>query len=63
MAPPPGLFSTMTGWPRLSDSFWPNARAMMSLPPPAAKPTIRRIGLDGYFAGVFLRYRGCDGRE
>jgi hypothetical protein len=23
MAPPPGLFSMMTGWPRLSDSFLP----------------------------------------
>src|SRR5687767_14157697 len=41
----------MTGWPRLSDNFCPNARAMMSLPPPAAKPTMRRIGLVGYFDG------------
>src|SRR5262249_29245782 len=48
MAPPPGLFSTMTGWPRLSDNFCPNTRAMMSLPPPAAKPTMRWIGLAGY---------------
>src|SRR5581483_3516549 len=55
MAPPPGLFSTITGWPRLSESFWPNTRAMMSLPPPAAKPTMMRIGLAGYswaFAGA-----------
>src|SRR6476469_2493783 len=41
----------MTGCPRLSASFCPNTRAMMSLPPPAAKPTMRWIGRDGYFAG------------
>jgi hypothetical protein len=29
----------ITDWPRLSCSFWPMIRAMMSLPPPAAKPT------------------------
>src|SRR5450432_2860288 len=50
MAPPPGLFSMMTGWPRLSDNFCPNTRAMMSLPPPAVKPTMMWIGRAGYFA-------------
>src|SRR5262249_14632250 len=52
MAPPPGLFSTITGWPRLSDSFFPNTRAMMSLPPPAAKPATRGVGLAGDFCAV-----------
>src|SRR3954466_7909182 len=51
MAPPPGLFSTMTGWPRLSDNFCPYTRAMISLPPPALKPTMMWIGRVGYFAG------------
>src|SRR4051812_13429337 len=51
MAPPPGLFSMMTGWPRLSDNFCPYTRAMMSLPPPAVKPTTMWIGFAGYFAG------------
>src|SRR6266481_2790204 len=51
IAPPPGLFSTITGWPRLSESFCPKTRAMMSLPPPAAKPTMMWIGRVGYFAG------------
>src|SRR5664279_1227876 len=51
MAPPPGLFSTITGWPKLSDNFCPKTRAMMSLPPPAAKPTMMWIGRVGYFAG------------
>src|ERR1700759_4337188 len=51
MAPPPGLFSIMTGWPRLSDNFCPYTRAMMSLPPPAVKPTTMWIGFVGYFAG------------
>src|SRR5712675_2281873 len=51
MAPPPGLFSMMTGWPKLSDNFCPYTRAMMSLPPPAVKPTMMWIGFVGYFAG------------
>src|SRR3954451_18345612 len=51
MAPPPGLFSMTTGWPRLSDNFCPYTRAMMSLPPPAVKPTMMWIGFAGYFAG------------
>src|SRR3979490_1119444 len=51
MAPPPGLFSMMTGWPKLSDNFCPTIRAMMSLPPPGVKPTRIWIGRDGYFDG------------
>src|SRR2546423_14527801 len=63
MAPPPGLFSTMTGAPRLSDSFCPNTRAMMSLPPPAAKPTMRWIGRDGYFEGSSWARAGATSAE
>src|SRR5262245_51509822 len=48
--PAPGLFSMITGCPMLSDSFCPTRRAKRSLPPPAAKPTIKRIGLLGKFA-------------
>src|SRR3954451_14961661 len=51
MAPPPGLFSMMTGWPRLSDNFCPKTLAIMSLPPPAVKPTMIWIGRVGYLAG------------
>src|SRR3954453_14207732 len=51
MAPPPGLFSMMTGWPKLSDNFCPYTRAMMSLPAPAVKPTMIWIGFVGYFTG------------
>src|SRR6266436_1366145 len=58
IAPPPGLFSTITGWPRSSDSFCPKTRAMMSLPPPAAKPTMMWMGLLGYLAGSFWARAG-----
>src|SRR5579871_2974930 len=51
MAPPPGLFSMTTGWPRRSDSFCPTIRAIRSLPPPGVNPTTMRIARDGYFAG------------
>src|SRR3954463_11699072 len=40
----------MTGCPRLSDSFCPKTRAMMSLPPPGVNPTTMRIGRFGYSA-------------
>src|SRR5690606_18817066 len=45
--PAPGLFSTMTGWPRvvLRDSAM--ARPTMSVPPPAGKGTINLIGRAG----------------
>src|ERR1700738_1368603 len=51
MAPPPGLFSMITGWPKLSDNFCPTIRAMMSLPPPGVKPTMMWIARVGYFEG------------
>src|SRR5579872_2656885 len=41
----------ITGWPRLSDNFWPTIRAMMSLPPPGVKPTTMRMAREGYFDG------------
>src|SRR6478672_11610415 len=37
-----------TGRPICSESFWPMMRASMSLPPPGGKPTMNRIGFDGY---------------
>jgi hypothetical protein len=43
----PGLFSTMTGWPRPFESSGAMTRTMMSLPPPAEYPTMMRIGLPG----------------
>ena len=42
-APTP-TFSITTVCPSSSDNFWPTRRAKISLPPPAAKPTIKRIG-------------------
>src|SRR3954470_15220619 len=44
----PALFSTTTGWPRLSESFAPTPRAMRSRAPPGANGEMRRIGLVGY---------------
>ena len=46
--PPPGLFSTMIGWPNSFSSFDATTRAKMSVGPPAAKLTIKRIGWEGY---------------
>lgn len=45
MAPlAPGLFSTTTGTPRISDNFGARARAITSLEPPGVKPTTTVIG-------------------
>src|SRR4029078_12483116 len=47
MPPALGLFSTTTGWPRISWSGWAVMRAARSVPPPAPKPTtilIVRVG-------------------
>src|SRR2546429_427720 len=44
----PARLSTTTGWPQRSPSFCATRRAMMSVPPPGAKPTTRRTGLAGY---------------
>ena len=45
--PAPGTFSMTTGWPHASLSFWPMARARMSVDPPGVKGTTSRIGLAG----------------
>src|SRR5262249_34390613 len=42
--PPPGLFSTMAGWPSDLASLSASRRATMSLLPPGAKPTTMRMG-------------------
>src|SRR6478752_400567 len=44
----PGRFSTTTGWPKLSESFWAMRRPTMSVEPPGEKPSIRRTVLVGY---------------
>src|SRR5512134_1203948 len=44
----PGRFSTTTGCPSAPVSFCATSRAMMSLPPPAGNPTIRRTVRAGY---------------
>jgi hypothetical protein len=43
----PARLSTTTGWPRLSESFCPVIRAMMSFDPPGAKGTISLTDLLG----------------
>ena len=43
----PGRLSTMNCWPSRSDSHCPIRRAMMSIWPPAGKPTRIRTGRDG----------------
>src|SRR5262245_40516381 len=66
MRPPaPGLFSMITGCPMFCDSFCPTSRAKRSLPPPAAKPTIKRIGLLGKIRRriVLRRCRVADDRS
>ncbi len=44
MVPPPGLFSTMTGWPSLAPSFSASTRLMMSAAPPGENGTTMRTG-------------------
>ncbi|MND08779.1 hypothetical protein D3C83_316490 [compost metagenome] len=43
----PGLFSMRNCWPRRSVRKSPIRRAMMSVAPPAGKPTTMRAGFDG----------------
>src|SRR2546426_10053869 len=45
LPPAPGRFSITTCWPQESASFWPRARARISLGPPGVKPTTKRTGL------------------
>src|SRR5205823_145772 len=44
----PGRLSTTTGWPSSSLNPGTRVRAMMSVAPPGARPTMRRTGFDGY---------------
>ncbi len=44
----PGLLSTITGWPRSSESLAPTVRAVMSEEPPAVNGTMMVIGRLGY---------------
>src|SRR5258706_85223 len=48
--PAPGRLSTTNCCASDSESFCARARAMMSVPPPAAEGTMKRTGLDGYAA-------------
>src|SRR6185295_11465460 len=50
LPPAPALFSTTTGWPRFSPSFFAMMREAVSVPPPGAKPTTIEIARDGYGA-------------
>ena len=48
MVPPaPGRFSITTGWPHISESFWPTVRARMSVALPAVNGTTILTGLLG----------------
>src|SRR6185369_7672224 len=53
--PPPGLLSTITGWPRRLPRGPDMARATMSAPPPGANGTTRRIGRLGYSCALAPR--------
>jgi len=44
----PGLFSTTTGWPMVSDILAAKARPIWSVALPAANGTMALIGLVGY---------------
>ena len=44
----PALFSTMTLWPKRSESFWAIRRAAVSVGPPAGKATTMRTTLSGH---------------
>src|SRR5262245_57431810 len=53
MTPPaPPRFSTSTCCPRFSDSAGTTLRVTMSVPPPGAAGTTRRIGRAGYWASA-----------
>src|SRR5438477_452115 len=65
----PARFSTTTGSPICSASFWPRTRAAMSGAPPGGIGTIRWMGRDGYCAAAAVekkirrrrRNRACMG--
>src|SRR5882762_7903238 len=47
LPPAPGRFSITICWAHDSASFWPRARARISLGPPGVKPTTKRTGFSG----------------
>jgi hypothetical protein len=47
MVPPPGRFSTTTGWPRSAASGSLSVRAALSKPPPGGCGTMMRTGRTG----------------
>jgi hypothetical protein len=47
LPPAPGRLSTITVWPKLSPSFCPISRAMMSFVPPGENATTILTGLTG----------------
>src|SRR6476646_3539694 len=47
IVPPPALFSTTIGWPRIFSSRSPSTRAPVSVTPPGAYGTTMRIGRSG----------------
>src|SRR5258706_11893756 len=47
LPPAPARLSITNGWPRISPSFCPAMRAMMSVGPPGAKGMMTRTGFDG----------------
>ena len=48
----------MTLWPKLSCIFCATSRATMSVPPPAAKPTMILIARAGYVVAAFWANAG-----
>src|SRR6266705_1261095 len=58
MAPSaPTLFSTTTGWPRVSESGCATMRVMTSAAPPGGNGTTMRMGLAGYCAAAGIAMR------
>src|SRR5262245_8853001 len=58
LPPAPARLSITTGWPSPSESRVPTARAMVSLAPPGAKPSTKRIGRAGYSAAWTVEKTG-----
>src|SRR5258706_9020027 len=48
LPPAPARLSITIGWPRISVSFCPAMRAMMSVGPPGANGMMTRTGLEGH---------------
>src|SRR5262245_19576594 len=61
LPPAPGLFSTTTCWPHISDSRAPRMRAMPSMPPPGVNGTISLTTRVGHGAGACAGARWTSG--